>query len=194
MNKGVENRCSEFNKFFAAFWLGILNKENLHLVDEYYYSKLWKKYSTDDYNKAGLYNWEKKAINKYFKKCKRLLVAGAGAGREILALYHMGFDDIDGFECNPKLVEFGNELLKNEKINATIHHVPHDQCPNDSKIYDGIIIGWGTYMLIQGKNNRIAFLRKLRDKARDHSPILHISNFFFELSINQMCIGINTVH
>ena len=43
-------------------------------------------------------------------QCKRLLVAGAGGGREVLALYKSGYE-VDGFECHPELVALANTML-----------------------------------------------------------------------------------
>jgi len=70
------------------------------------------------------------------------------------------------------LVEYANKLLEKEGLVPDIQLVPRDMCPVSSKIYDGLIIGWGAYILIQGSEQRIAFLNKLRALTQEQSPIL----------------------
>ncbi len=160
---------------FAGFWLGILKRETIDLTNMFVYDKM-DMYRKDEYNRSGLFRWEEKMVDKYFQRCKSLLVAGTGGGREVLALSRLGYD-VDGFECNSDLVERANEFLKKEGLNSNIHLVPPDQCPDSTKIYDGLIIGWGVYMHIQGREQRISFLKKLRSQTREMAPIL--LSFYF---------------
>ncbi len=160
---------------FAGFWLGILKRETIDLTNMFVYDKM-DMYRKDEYNRSGLFRWEEKMVDKYFQRCKSLLVAGTGGGREVLALSRLGYD-VDGFECNSDLVERANEFLKKEGLNSNIHLVPPDQCPDSTKIYDGLIIGWGVYMHIQGRKQRISFLKKLRSQTREMAPIL--LSFYF---------------
>lgn len=160
---------------FAGFWLGILKRETIDLTNMFVYDKM-DMYRKDEYNRSGLFRWEEKMVDKYFQRCKSLLVAGTGGGREVLALSRLGYD-VDGFECNPDLVERANEFLKKEGLNSNIHLIPPDQCPDSTKIYDGLIIGWGVYMHIQGREQRISFLKKLRSQTREMAPIL--LSFYF---------------
>jgi hypothetical protein len=100
-----------------------------------------------------------------------MLVAGAGGGREVLALCQMGHE-VDGFECHPELAAFANGLMQAENLSAKIDLVPRDECLDNNFVYDGLIVGWGAYMLIQGSQKRIAFLQKLRNKVSPGSPVL----------------------
>ena len=155
---------------FTGLWLGLLKREDFYLVDEIYYNNS-KMYYKEEYNRRGLWNWEKEVIDKYFYECGKLLLVGAGGGREFLALHKMGYD-IDGFECNPKLVEYANMLLGKEGIVPNVQISPRDVCQYGMKVYDGIILGWGMYMLIQEKEQRIALLRNLRNQLKEDSPAL----------------------
>ncbi|MDJ0616025.1 MAG: hypothetical protein QNJ63_04605 [Calothrix sp. MO_192.B10] len=168
------------NACFIGFWLGILRRDSLHSIDQLYYDNT-QQYRNEEYNRGGLWHWETKILNKYFQQCNSLLVAGVGGGREVLALRILGYE-VDGFECNPQLVDFANKLLEKEGLPANVQLVPRDECPDNHKQYDGIIVGWGAYMLIQGRENRINFLKKLHSQAKDNSPIL-IS--FFDNSDSQ---------
>lgn len=158
------------NACFSGFWLGIFSKETLHLLDKYYYDSQ-AMYFNREYNLRGFWAWEKKALDAYFIQCKSIAVIGAGGGREVLALSKLGFE-VDGFECHPQLVELANELIKKEELTANVYLVERDDCPNYGKSYDGIIVGWAAYMLIQGRQKRIEFLKQLRTLAKEKSPVL----------------------
>jgi hypothetical protein len=169
---------------FVGLWLGVLTRERLHAIDEEYYTRSKRKrgkeynYHSEEYNRGGLSSWEKAVLARYFEGSRRLLVIGAGGGREVLALQQLGYH-VEGFECHPDLVIAANELLQAEGYDSAVHLVPRDKCPNIGATYDGIIIGWGAYMLIQGKKRRIAFLQQLRSQTQTGCPIL--LSFFYRV-------------
>ena len=99
------------------------------------------------------------------------MLTGAGSGRETLALSRMGYS-VDAFECNPTLVNHGNDLFARMNIAARIELCACDVAPRTGKMYDGVIAGWGMYALIQGRARRIAFLRQLRAQCADGAPLL----------------------
>lgn len=154
----------------SGFWLGTLKAETLHDIDKLYYDGE-KMYVDDNYNRSGLKNWEKNVIDNYFQDCKSLLVTSVGGGRELLALKSLGFE-VSGFECHPELSAFANELLLKEGHPPLVKLVERDRCPTNGQMYDGLIVGWGAYMLIQGKKQRIEFLKGLRGQAQENSPVL----------------------
>jgi hypothetical protein len=172
----LSQKCVEYISIFLAafvngFWLGVLNRERLHAINEMHYYQTSKMYCDENYNKSGLRHWESEMVERYFKTCKSLLVAGVGGGREVLALQKLGYE-VDGFECYEPFVSFAQELLKKENCIPSVRLAPRDQCPINGQIYDGLIIGWGAYMCIQGRELRINFLKNMRAQARDGSPIL----------------------
>lgn len=159
-----------FQTVFNGVWLGILSYQNLNKIDEVYYNDT-KPYFSDDYNKKGLNDWEQGMVNNYFQNYHNIMLIGAGGGREVYGLQKMGYT-VDAFECNPKLLEFGNKFLIEEGLTPSIKYLERDESPESKDKYDGIIIGWGTYMLIQGRNRRIALLKNLRSMIKDDGRIL----------------------
>ena len=155
---------------FDGLWLGSLSRRTLHLVDDQYY-KGERQYTDEGYNRGGLWQWEKAVVDEFFTGQRKVVVYGAGGGRELLALARLGHD-VDGFECNPRLVEFGNRFLAAEGRPERIALAPRDAWPATSGTYDGVIVGWGSYMLIQGRPQRVAFLRHAHSHMRPGSPIL----------------------
>lgn len=178
------------NGCFVGLWLGSLTRETLHAIDEEYYSRSKDRdsdphsldefnYHSEEYNRRGLWEWEENAMNTYFAGCERVLVLAAGGGREVLALQRLGYD-VDGFESHPALVSVANELLQAEGYEQKVKWLPRDKSPSTATTYDGIVIGWGAYMAIQGRKNRIALLQQLRFQTQTNCPIL--LSFFYRTS------------
>ena len=68
-----------------------------------------------------------------------------------------------------------NALLNEEGLSSSVRFAPPDMCPNGKAsrlIYDGLIVGWGAYMLILGHDKRIAVLRKMRAEINAGTPLL----------------------
>jgi hypothetical protein len=158
------------NACFAGFWLGVLNRELLHAVDRRYYDST-RMYHTETFNRRGFWDWEEAQIDKYFSGCGSLLVAGVGGGREVLAFRQLGYE-VDGFEYHPDLARVANTLLEQNGYSPNIRPAPRDRCPANNRQYDGIIIGWSVYTLIQGRPQRVAFLGRLREQTPERAPIL----------------------
>lgn len=154
----------------AGFWLGLLRPETLLDIDRIYYANT-AKYTDGSYNRSGLWVWEREIMTRYFGCRQRLLIVGAGGGREVLALARLGYE-ADGVECNRKLVEAANALLAEEGFLSTVRYASPNTCPRVGKSYDGLVIGWGAYMLIQGRAQRIAMLQSMRAQTFAGAPIL----------------------
>jgi hypothetical protein len=95
----------------------------------------------------------------------------AGGGREVLALQRMSFR-VDAWECQPELVAAANALLASEGLEPSVVYAPRSTVPAGQGRYDGLVVGWGSYMLVQGRNSRVALLRALRTRVDEGSPIL----------------------
>ncbi len=155
---------------FEGAWLGLLTRDELHALDEHYYD-LSSEYQTDAWNCQGLFTWEGDLIGAHFPADGRLLVLAAGGGREVLALQEKGYA-VDGYECHPKLVAYANRLLQSDGHPPAVGLSPRDWCPPLIGTYDGLVVGWGSYMLIQGRPRRVALLQSLRQHVRPGTPVL----------------------
>jgi hypothetical protein len=165
---------------YRGLWLGIFSRKELQAIDEEFHTRSKREpiynYYSKHFNRLGLWDWEKEALDDYFAGCRRLLVIGAGGGREVLALERLGYQ-VDGFEPHPDLVVVANKLLQEEGHESTVNLMSRDECPNTGTTYDGIIIGWQAYSFISGRKHRIALLQQLRAQAQAQSPIL--LSFFY---------------
>src|SRR6185436_7662982 len=98
--------------------LGILSNQQLErLTQKRYLNETASNasYASEAYLNSGLSIWEREAISRYFPQSGSVLVAAAGAGREMLALVEAGFR-VDGFDCCAPLVEMGRDELKRRGI------------------------------------------------------------------------------
>jgi len=154
----------------SGFWLGIMGEKSIDFSDELAYNST-KFYIDENYNRSGLFEWEKPIIQKHFVNAKNILLIAAGGGRESLALSRIGFD-VDSYECNPKLIEFGNKFLNKNGINKGIKYLKRNTVPSEVMKYDGIIIGWGAYSLIPGKKRRHDFLTGLFPFMKKETPLM----------------------
>jgi len=176
--RAVELLVSVFRAVLTGVSLGILNRDDLQLLDHHYYDQRGS-YLSADYNLDGLFEWERRIIKEYFPSKGTLAVLGAGGGREVIGLSELGFE-VAGYECHPSLLAAGVQLLRENNISGTLQPMERDRCPQLPEGLDGIIIGWGAYMLIQGRNRRIDLLRDLRLAVAPGSAML--LSFFARLA------------
>jgi hypothetical protein len=161
---------------FTGSWLGILSRSQLEYVDERSYAgeSKWHNgisYLSTAHNRQGMFDWESRALERYFPADGRLALLGAGAGREVLALRQRGYE-VDAWECQPEFVSFANELLRSDGFEPAVSVVPRDVVPASTPRFDGVIVGWGTYTLVPGRHRRVALLKSLRAKVEPGAPIL----------------------
>jgi hypothetical protein len=162
---------------FTGFWLAILSPADLESVDDAYYVGLGGKrtspidYANTEYNKRGLFEWERKTIEEHFPAGGSIALMAAGGGREVLALRQMSFH-VEAWECQQELVDAANELLVMEGFEPSVSYAPRNTIAAGTKMYDALVIGWSTYTLIPGRSRRIALLRRLRTRVEEGSPLL----------------------
>lgn len=151
--------------------LGLLSNEALERLTEYRYSKQSAPYADEQYLNSGLFLWEREAIRRYFPQGGRILVAAAGAGRELIALTNCGFV-VDGFDCCAPLIESGRKELSKHGIAAKLNYAPPSTVPKCCGDHDAVLVGFSGYMYIPGRSRRIRFLRDLRDFLRPGAPVM----------------------
>ena len=138
--------------------LGLLSNDQLERLTEQRYLRQADHYSREAHVNSGLYVWEREAIRRYFPPGGRILVAAAGAGREMIALADCGFS-VDGFDCCAPLVESGQNELRKHHVNAKLVYAPPSTVPACGSHYDAVLVGFSGYMYIPGRARRIGFLR-----------------------------------
>ena len=153
-----------------GMWLAILPHQACYYLTSKYYCN-HNPYMSESRVRQGLYPPQEEPVKKIFKPFGRVLVAGAGAGKEVLGLWRLGFQ-VSSFDCSKTMVEFGNKLLKKEGCEARIELAAPDECPASDTVYDAVLVGAGVYINIIPKHKRLKFLEQLRSNLRDNGPIM----------------------
>lgn len=165
------NRLVRFAEaMHEGFWLGCLSADELNAVTAEHFDQS-RYYASAEHNLSGFFEWEKPLVDGCFRRGSRILVAGAGAGREVLALRKAGFD-AEGFECSLPLVRASEQIFSRLGESRYLTFCEPDSVPPGPPIYDGLVVGWGAYTHIPTKARRIAFLQALGRRALPHSPLL----------------------
>jgi Methyltransferase domain len=151
--------------------LGLLSNAELERLTEQRYLRRYARYADESYVNSGLFIWEREAIRRYFPPGGRLLVAAAGAGREMLALAGCGFQ-VDGFDCCAPLVESGQHMLRKHHLEAKLVYAAPSSVPECGGHYDAVLVGFSGYMYIPGRARRIRFLRDLRKFLNPGGPVM----------------------
>ncbi|MDA9982694.1 class I SAM-dependent methyltransferase, partial [Gammaproteobacteria bacterium] len=153
-----------------GFWLGCFGSRSLQEITRLQYQSC-DTYFSESHNRSGLMKWERGVLNQFFTQQSTILVAAAGGGREIIALHDLGHV-ADGFDCLEELVSSGRRLLDHDGIRCKFEISEPGCVPNLFNQYDAIIVGWGGYMHIPGKQRRIDFLRQLHEHSKPGAPIM----------------------
>lgn len=165
-----------FKSLWQALWLGLLATDDLNGITwSYYVSK--SGFESEDFNiQQGLWSWEADAVRNYFKDCKRVLIAGAGGGREVIALVRLGHE-VTAFDFSPYLTTGCRRNLEKAGYSALVLDAPPDGLPEGLGMYDAVLIGRGFYHHIPGRKRRIAFLKACRACLKVGDPII-LADFF----------------
>lgn len=153
---------------FDGVWMAALADDTLARIDERF--SLAVDYTDDTYNRSGLSSWEQRALDTHFAGTRTIIVTSAGGGREVLALHRQGWE-VQGFEPHAELARLGSRLTEVEGCGSLVHPSPRDRWPS-SRGADAAIVGWGAYMLIAGREQRVRYLRDAAASLPVDAPIL----------------------
>lgn len=154
-----------------GLWLGLFRTGDIADANTLAYAQ-WDRYRSEDYNRSGLADWERDAVERYFPTASNVLVASAGGGREVLGLEQLGYRPV-GFDPSPELVAHGNQTIGAVGSGSSLVLSAPDEVPSNLKgPFDAVLVGWGSYIHIRGRDTRIAFLGRLRGLVDGGSPLL----------------------
>ncbi|HUF28539.1 MAG TPA: class I SAM-dependent methyltransferase [Gemmatimonadaceae bacterium] len=131
----------------------------------------------------GLFDWEQAALeHAAFPRRGRVLVGGAGGGRELAALRARGFEVVGFDPCEP-LVQRGRASLGAEgplpflrgsydDLVRAARGEPSSLAPLLAHApFDAVILGWGSFSYLGSRDEALALLRALRQLA-PAAPVL----------------------
>lgn len=153
----------------SGLGLGLLSDDQLRELDELYYARD-PLYRSEAWNERGLSAWEQRAVAETLEPGSRVVVLGAGGGREVLALLGHGYDAI-GYESHPELRAFGQAFLERRGHPERLLAVARDDFPEVCRC-DAVLIGWGAYSLISSEARRTCVLRSAAATAGSGGAVI----------------------
>lgn len=119
----------------------------------------------------GLLDWERELLAPPFPARGRVLIGGAGGGREAIALLERGYD-VYAFDPAEALVRAGAPAVAAsggtlvhasyaDVVRAAEHPSSRLQAAFAEPV-DGVLLGWGSFSLLVNDDERRALLRALR--------------------------------
>jgi hypothetical protein len=124
-------------------------------------------YLSDAHNLSGFSTSERRCVEQWFPAGGRVLVTSAGAGREAIAFVERGWSVVATDTARIPAEEMARRLGSA----AEVHCLPPDEVPHGN-VFDAAVIGFGAYSHLQGRERRIAFLRRLRATMAPRAPLL----------------------
>lgn len=165
------------NALLTGMFLGLMDDDALAALDEDFYTTHREALAEGDllYTDAahitrGLVAWEVEALTRHVLPGARLVITGAGAGREVLGALELGLYPL-AFEPNAELCAAGNRVLAREDVAPRLTVSARDAFPPTGPA-DAVLVGWTSYSHIAGRARRIAFLRAARAVLPVGGPLI----------------------
>jgi hypothetical protein len=163
---------------FTGAFLGLMDARALGAIDEHFYATHRERleggallYTDPAHIRRGLVEWERDVLTRYVPVGGRLVITGAGAGREVLGALDLGLDPF-GFEPHPDLCEAGGHVLAAVGAGHRLARSSRDVFPHDAGPADAVLVGWTSYSHIAGRERRTRFLRDARARLRPGAPLV----------------------
>jgi SAM-dependent methyltransferase len=154
-----------------AVALGVMRPDDLHAFNVRWYAAQPARYGRPDYVESGFFDWEVAAVDGWFPASGRVLVAAAGAGREMLALHRRGYA-VHGFDPSAELRACAAAPFAAAGLAATVDPAEHDRVPPLDGPYVAAVLGWSAYGFIATAERRVAFLAELSAALAPGAPVL----------------------
>jgi SAM-dependent methyltransferase len=112
------------------------------------------------FDEQHLTPWETDILGRYNIRSGRMLVLGAGSGRETIAIARRGLEVI-GVESNDMAVRTASSLAKHLGARAHFHHADFLHLPYGPASFDYVLLSSTMYSAIPGMSLRQAWLNNL---------------------------------
>ncbi len=122
----------------------------------------------NDIDDGTLDSWELNVLNRYKIDTGRMLVIGAGLGREALAIARRGVT-VMGMDINLDAMQIAQRRAGAAGVPAWFQQATLFELPYKPHSFDYAIFASGMYSAIPGKATRQAWLRALRHPLKAHA-------------------------
>ncbi|MBI2159998.1 MAG: class I SAM-dependent methyltransferase [Candidatus Rokubacteria bacterium] len=119
---------------------------------------------------SGLTPLERALYDRFLKPGDRILLAGCGSGRDLIALLKLGYD-VDGLDIAPRSVVVARQMLERQGLVANVYTAPIEAFALPGR-YDVVVFSWCCYGYIPQSESRIGVLRTVKDHLNPGGRIL----------------------
>ena len=119
-------------------------------------------YAEEERVSFGLTQWEKEIVARWFPSAGTVVVAGCGAGREMIAFAELGYQ-VEGFDLIPAAVEHAGRNLAERGLTGRAVTADATDFAFDGGPYAAILFSWYVYSYVCPRAKRIVVLQRLRD-------------------------------
>jgi SAM-dependent methyltransferase len=129
-------------------------------IEEHYRDR--RLYQDPGYQIRGLWPFEERAVQRFFPPPPaRVLIPGAGTGREALALHRLGYR-VTAFEPTPAMVDLANQVLVPAGAPEVLRRGLQEWMAAPDGSFDAVLGGWAMWTHILRHQDRIDALAAFR--------------------------------
>lgn len=131
----------------------------------------WERFGREPVASDALFDWEKPWFDEHVQPGGRLLVVGAGTGRDVLPFVAAGHEVV-ALDIAPEALATLAARAEARGLRVTTLLTPVEAASLAPESFDAVIFSWLTYGLIRGSERRIEALRIGARSLRDGGRIL----------------------
>ena len=120
---------------------------------------------------SGLFWWETSVYATYIEPGDRLLIVGAGTGRDVIALAAAGYDVV-GLDPLPEVLAIAREHLQARKLSATLVEGAIGNPGVMPGWFDVVIFSDNMYSALPSSAKRVAALAQARDHLAPRGRVI----------------------
>lgn len=173
--KAIAYIFARLSSFFYGLLPALLPPEQLNTHVAQAYDKIYAAHDhlggVDDIYNGSLDSWELDVLNKYKIDTGRMLILGAGVGREALAIARRGVT-VMGMDINYKATQVAQRRARTVGMTARFHQASLFELPYKPRSFDYAIYTSSMYSSIPGKAARQSWLRSLRRPLKGGALII----------------------
>ena len=128
------------------------------------------------YSKAvadiGLWDSERILVERYLPKESRILDVGCGAGRTTLALYALGYRNIEGLDLSRGMIRSAKALASSAGYSIRFRVGDVAEIQGEAAVLDGALFSAQGFMCIPGAERRLRALRNVRRMLRPEGILI----------------------
>ncbi|MEC5126354.1 class I SAM-dependent methyltransferase [Verrucomicrobiales bacterium BCK34] len=155
----------------SAVFMGVIDDEVLQEYDIYPYGD-WKDAAKVSGDVKGVADWLDVFISSHVTRSSRVLVVGAGGGKELIKLRETGCS-VTGIEFDQALfAETSTMLLRSvDGAGITLRHAERFNLEGERKDFDIVIVPRFYTSFVQGRPERVRFLKACSERLREGGVI-----------------------